>query len=100
MQRSVAYKLIEMGIQPMEMRPPYFFHVNIIMSTRLDKKPTTALFWQQTGLALQEFPPTPMTEMGEQLIPRRTSTPWTTIPSRPSKRLPAGELAYKHDRIT
>lgn len=55
---------------------------------------TIALFWQQTGLAVQALPePTPMTEMGEQSIPRRTSTPWTTMPSRPRRRLPAGELA-------
>jgi hypothetical protein len=30
---------------------------------------------QQTGFALQLFPPTPMTEIGEQLMPMGTSTP-------------------------
>ena len=70
-----------------------FFHVNIIMSTRLDKKPTTALFWQQTGLALQEFPPTPMTEMGEQPKPTRAVISVRTIPSKPRSAEIGSELA-------
>ena len=55
---------------------------------------TTLLFWQQTALAEQLLPlPTPMTVMGEQSRPRRTSTPCTTTPSNPRRSEPAEELA-------
>ncbi len=56
-------------------------------------KLTTLLFWQQTTFALHEPPPTPMTEMGEQSSPRRTSTPCTTMPSSPRRRDVTGSLA-------
>ena len=52
--------------------------------------PTTALFSQQTGLALQEFPPTPMTEMGEHPKPTRAVTSWRTMPNNP--RIAAADL--------
>ena len=55
---------------------------------------TTLLFWQQTASAEQELPDaTPMTEMGEQSSPTSTSTPWTTMPRRPSSFAAAGEPA-------
>lgn len=57
-------------------------------------KPTTALFSQQTGLALQEFPPTPMTLMGEQLAPIRTLRSLKTIPSKANRAVPPVESAY------
>ncbi len=58
---------------------------------------TTALFSQQTGLALHAEPlPIPTTEMGEQSIPRRISTPVTTIPSRSKRIFPVDELDYTH----
>lgn len=39
-----------------------------------------------------------MTEMGEQSSPSRTSAPWMTMPSRPRRRLPPAELAYRRGR--
>ena len=54
---------------------------------------TTALFWQQTGLALQLFPPRPRIEMGEQPTPMRAVTSETTIPSKSSRRLLEAESA-------
>jgi hypothetical protein len=40
------------------------------------------LFSQQTGVAEQESPPTPMTEIGSQVRPTRAFTSWTTMPKR------------------
>lgn len=54
---------------------------------------TTLLFSQHTALAEQALLPTPMTVMGEQSRPKRTSTPCTTIPRRPKSAVPSAELA-------
>ena len=71
------------------------------------------LFWQHTGEAEHEFPPTPITciivdindaivretmkrqrtEMGEQLTPTSADTSWTTIPSKPKSVDTDGESA-------
>jgi len=62
-----AYKLIMIGTQPMATRP------------------LKLLFSQQTGSALQELLPTPMTLMGEQSIPIGVVRSWITMPRVPSK---------------
>lgn len=49
---------------------------------------------QQTGEALQEFPPTPMTEMGLQLTPTRAVMGPSTIPSKLRRRLTNGSSCY------
>ena len=49
---------------------------------------------QDTEVPEQVLPePTPMTVIGEQVRPTRTSTPWTTMPSRPRRSDAAGSLA-------
>ena len=56
---------------------------------------TAELSSQQTTVPSQEPElPTPMTVIGEQFKPRRTSTSWSTMPRRPNSREPAAELAY------
>ena len=53
------------------------------------------LLVQQTGLALQELPPTPMTEMGLQLTPTRALMGPRTTPSKPARRPTKGSLACR-----
>ena len=53
------------------------------------------LLVQQTGLALQELPPTPMTEMGLQLTPTRAVMGPRTTPSKPARIPTKGSLACK-----
>ena len=81
----------------MEMRPPWdrtFVNVMVHIQAMYYGILTTLLFWQQTAVALHELPvPTPMTEIGEQSRPTRTSTPWTTMPSRPRRSDAAGSEA-------
>ena len=80
----------------METRPPYTEKKLVwsVCTLQLECVLTTALSWQHTTLAEQLPPePTPMTVMGEQLRPTRTSTPWTTMPSRPRRSDVAGSLA-------
>jgi len=49
-------------------------------------RPLKVLFWQQTGLALQEAPdPIPTTEMGEHPRPIGTLTPPRTMPKIPRR---------------
>jgi hypothetical protein len=59
----------------------------------METKPPCELSWQQTAWAEQPLLPTPITVMGLQVTPSRTSTPWTTIPRRPRSREPAAEPA-------
>ncbi len=60
-----------------------------------NKTLTTALFSQQTGLALHASPElTPMTLMGEQPRPSRAPTPSTTTPNPSRSAAPAGEFAW------
>ena len=57
---------------------------------------TTALFSQQTGLALQVLPlPIPTTSIGEQWRPMRALRSCTTIPKGPRRAAPAAEPAYR-----
>lgn len=53
------------------------------------------LLVQQTGMALQLFPPTPMTEIGLQLTPTRALIGPSTTPSKPASNPTSGSLAYK-----
>ena len=52
------------------------------------------MFVQQTGLALQELLPTPMTEMGEHVKPTRTFKSLKTMPKRPASRFASAEVDY------
>jgi len=52
--------------------------------------PLKLLFWQQTGLALQEPPP----RMGEQVSPTSTLMSERTMPSKPRTRPAALEEAF------
>lgn len=80
-------------MQPIEMRPPYVRredgsdsipHLHAGYALKKAKLLTTLLFSQQTTLEEQALPePTPMTVIGEQLRPRRRSTPSRMIPSKP-----------------
>lgn len=61
---------------------------------------TTLLFLQHTAWALQEFPvATPMTVMGEQVIPTRASMLWTLMPRRARRSDVAGSFAYRKNSL-
>jgi hypothetical protein len=69
-------------------------HKRLCVKPQVDPTLTTALFSQQTTSAEHSLPvPTPVTVMGEQSRPRRTSWSVRTMPSRPNKRPPTVELA-------
>jgi len=55
--------------------------------------PLKLLFVQQTGWAVQEFPPTPTMLRGVQVIPTRTLGSERTMPRRPKRRLAVLEEA-------
>ena len=62
---------------------------------------TTLLFSQQTASAEHSLPvPTPMTVIGEQSRPTRTSRSWRTMPRRPRRVLMPGDEACRMWSIT
>ena len=65
-------------------------------------RPLKLLLSQQTGLAVQPLEPVPMTEMGVQVMPTRTSKLSRTMPRRPSNavalELLAGSTVLQHWR--
>ena len=52
------------------------------IKSKANEHPTTKQFYTQTN---HELPPSPMTEIGEQVTPTRSVTSWITTPRRPSK---------------
>lgn len=69
-------------------------HDELMLMKIRKAKHTMPLSVQQTGEALQEFPPTPMTEMGLQLTPTRAVMGPSTIPSKLRRRLTNGSSCY------